>query len=267
MCIRTVIFVHKEKIVKLIDIESKKFSKIICGSNPFYGHSHFSEARNKEYLARFDDEYILKTIRVCLSKGINAVESSANERIWKIVSSLQSEAEIQYIGTTRIDETSGLKTHQKKLQFLLDIKADACVIHAQFADRPPKDDEIKGLGPLIDRIHENNLIAGISTHKVSTVELCEKMNYGIDFYLFPLNAAGVVYPGYDGKETVEDRIQLIQSIAKPFIIMKALASGRIPPCEGIPFVLENIKENDLVALGFGSAEEVEETLDIVEKYL
>lgn len=253
--------------MKLIDIEGKKFSKIICGSNPFYGHSHFSEARNKEYLVRFNDEYIIQTIRICLSKGINTVESCANERIWKIVSSLQSDTQIQYIGTTRIDETSGLKTHQKKLQFLLDIKADACVIHSQFVDRPQKVDEIKGLMPLIDQIHENNLIAGISTHKVSTVELCEKMNYGIDFYLFPLNPTGIVYPGYDGKETVEDRIQLIQNIAKPFIIMKALASGRIPPCEGIPFVLENIKENDLITLGFGSADEIEETLDIVEKHL
>ena len=31
-------------------------SKILCGANPFYGHSHFSEARNAEYLSRFDDE-------------------------------------------------------------------------------------------------------------------------------------------------------------------------------------------------------------------
>jgi hypothetical protein len=253
--------------VKLIDIKGKKFSKIICGTNPFYGHSHFSEARNKEYLARFDDEYIMQTIRTCLAKGINTVESSANVRIWELISSLQSDTKIQYIGTTRIDETSSLKTHQKKLQFLLDIKSDACVIHSQFVDRPTQAGEIKGLRPLIDRIHENNLIAGISTHKISTVELCEKMNYRIDFYLFPLNRAGIVYPGYDGKETVEDRIQLIQNIEKPFIIMKALASGCIPPCEGIPFVLENIKENDLIALGFGSTDEVEETLDIVEKHL
>ena len=253
--------------MKLIDIEGKKFSKVICGSNPFYGHSHFSKARNKEYLDRFDDEYIIKTIKVCLSKGINTVESCANERIWKIISSLQSDTKIQYIGTTRIDETSGLKTHQKKLQFLLDTKADACVIHSQFVDREPNIDEIKGLKPLVDRIHENNLIAGISTHKVSTVELCETKNYGIDFYVFPLNAAGIVYPGYDGKETIADRIQLIRGISKPFIIMKALASGRIPPCEGIPFVLENIKENDLVVLGFGSTDEIEETMSIFEKHL
>ncbi len=253
--------------MNLIDIKGKKFSKIICGSNPFYGHSHFSEARNKEYLHRFDDEYITKTIRMCLSKGINTVESCANDRIWEILSSLQSDAKIQYIGTTRIDETSPIKSHQKKLQFLLDIRADACVIHAQFVDRARKGDEINGLKSLIDRIHHHNLIAGISTHTISTVELCENMNYGVDFYLFPFNLTGMVYPGYDGKESVEDRIQLIQNIQKPFIIMKVLASGRIPPCEGIPFVLENIKANDLITLGFGSVYEVEESLEIVTTHL
>jgi hypothetical protein len=253
--------------VKLIDIKGKKFSKIICGSNPFYGHSHFSEARDREYLARFDDEYILRTIKVCLSRGINTVESCGNERICKIISSPGLDTKIQYIGTTRIDETSDLKTHQKKLRFLLDVKADACVIHSQFVDRPTNVDEVKGLKELIEKVHECNSIAGVSTHKVSTVELCEKENYEVDFYLFPLNAAGIVYPGYEGKETVKDRIQLIRDVSKPFIIMKAMGSGRIAPCEGIPFVLENIKENDLVTLGFGSIDEAEETLDIVEKYI
>jgi hypothetical protein len=252
--------------MQFVDIKGKKFSKIICGSNPFYGHSHFSEAKDKEYLNRFNDEYIIKVIQSCLSKGVNTIESSANERIWSLISSFQSDSKIQFIGSTRIDETSPIRSHQKKLKYLLDIKADACVIHAQFVDRPRKSDEIKGLKSLIDQIHEYNLIAGISTHKISTVETCEKMNYGIDFYLFPLNSAGIVYPGYDGTETVQDRINLIQNISKPFIIMKALASGRIRPCEGLPFVLENIKENDLITLGLGSTDEVEESLRIVEQY-
>ena len=66
----------------------KRFSKVICGTNPFYGHSHFSEARNREYLHRFTDSYITETIKFCLSKGINTIESCANERIWRIIKSL-----------------------------------------------------------------------------------------------------------------------------------------------------------------------------------
>ena len=141
------------------------------------------------------------------------------------------------------------------------------MIHAQLVDRPGKRDDIRGLQSLIDRIHDQKLLAGISTHQVSTVELCEKRNYGVDLYMFPVNLAGVVYPGYKGKETVRERVHLIKTVAKPFVVIKALASGRIPPEEGLPFVLEHMKEHDLLDLGIGSVEEAAESLDIVEKYL
>lgn len=252
--------------MKMIDIQGRRFSKVICGSNPFYGHSHFSEARNKEYLDRFNDIYIRDIIGKCLSKGINTVESCANERIWEIISSFKSDNEIRFIGTSRIDETSPIKSHQQKIQFLIEIKADVCVIHAQFTDRQRKTEDIKGLKELIDKIHAHNLLAGISTHMISTVEQSEKLKYGVDLYLFPLNLAGIVYPGYKGNESVEERIKLIQQTQKPFIIMKSLASGRIPPQEGLPFVLDNIKENDLITLGFGSIDEAEESIDIIENH-
>jgi hypothetical protein len=253
--------------MQTVEIQDTHFSKVICGTNPFYGHSHFSEARKKEYLNRFTDAYITETLTLCLSKGVNTIESCANERIWKIISTLNSEHHLNYIGTTRIDETSPMKSHQEKLDFLVEKKAAVCVLHSQFVDRPRKHDEINGLKRFIDRIHEHNLLAGISTHKVSTVELCEKKNYGVDVYLFPLNLLDFVYPSYDGKETVQERIQLIQSIQKPFIIMKSLAAGRIPPHEGLPFVLEHMKENDLITLGIGSIDEAAESIEIVEKYL
>ena len=250
-----------------VEIQGRSFSKVICGTNPFYGFSHFSEARNAAFLKKFTDDYIEKAITLCLSEGINTVESSANKRIWKIISELKVNHKIQFIGTTRVDETSALKSHQQKLQFLLEIKADVCVIHSQFVDRPSQKNQIKGLQQFVDRIHEQGLLAGISTHKVSTVELCEMNDYGIDLYLFPLNYLGYVYPGYEGKETVEERIQLIQQVPKPFVIMKSLAAGRIPPQEGLPFVLENSKAIDLISLGIGSAEEAKESIAIVETYL
>jgi hypothetical protein len=54
---------------------------------------------------------------------------------------------------------------------------------------------------------------------------------------------------------------------KPFVLMKALASGRIPPGEGLPFVLENGKPDDLITLGFGSIGEADESIGIIEKIL
>ena len=255
--------------MKQISIKGKYFSKVVCGTNPFYGSSHFSKARDIEYLTRCDDEYIKKVITRCLELGVNTVESSANERIHQILSDLRESfgTPIHFIGSTRIDKTSQMKNHQEKLKFLIENKADICVIHAQFVDRQRNTNEIKGLKRFVQQIHNAGLIAGISTHKASTIELCEKYDYGIDTYLFPLNKTGFVYPGYEGNESVGERIGIIQSTPKPFILMKTLGAGRIPPTEGLQFILENSKQSDIITIGLGSIEQVEESVGFIQEHL
>jgi hypothetical protein len=46
-----------------------------------------------------------------------------------------------------------------------------------------------------------------------------------------------------------------------------LAAGRILPEEGLHFIAENSKPNDLIPLGFGGLEEVAETIRIADQYL
>ncbi len=38
-----------------------------------------------------------------------------------------------------------------------------------------------------------------------------------------------------------------------------------PPAEGLPFIAENAKPNDLISLGFGTENEVVESLKLIEK--
>lgn len=255
--------------MQYVSIKDKTFSKIICGTNAFYARSHFSGARDKEYEQRFTDDYIKQVITVCKRYGVNTVESCANERIHHIVDDINhnSDAPLYFVGNTRIDHTSAMKSHQQKMTYLLEQRAEICLVHSQFVDRPHGNGDIKGLKPLLDKIHEAGLLAGISTHKISTVETCEEHDYPIDVYMFPLNMTGFIYPEYDGHETVEERLKLVNTCQKPFILMKALAAGRIPPDEGLPFVLANSKPNDMLSLGLGSIEEAEESLTIIEKCL
>ena len=133
--------------------------------------------------------------------------------------------------------------HREKLDYLVKNQADICVIHAQYVDRPRRGNTIAGLQRLVDDIHAAGLIAGISTHRVSTVEICEEQGYGVDVYLFPLNESGFVYPGYDGQETVNQRIETIKNTPKPFVLMKTLAAP--PPLtlqEGIARSIDMFKE-------------------------
>lgn len=253
--------------MKQVTIGALSFSKVLCGTNPFYGHSHFSEARDEEYQARFDDETIERTIGRCIDLGINTVESCANERIVSILSRLRQKTPepLHFVGSTRIDETSDIKSHQQKLSFLIENRAAICVVHAQYVDRPRRDDSIGGLARLIGKIHDAGLLAGVSTHRVDTVELCERQSYGVDTYLFPLNLSGFVYPGYRGSETVPERIDVVRNTPKPFILIKTFGAGRIPPDEGLQFIAENAKPNDLVSIGFGTEDEVSESVELAEK--
>jgi hypothetical protein len=266
--LKTSISTRGEPLVKQATIGHLAFSKLICGTNPFYGHSHFSEARNAEYRTRFDDEMIERTIQRCISLGINTVESSASERILSILSRLRDKNPelVHFVGSTRIDADSDIKSHQKKLSFLIENRAAVCVIHAQYADRPREGDSIGGLASLVEKIHNAGLLAAISTHRVETVEVCEQQGYGIDTYLFPLNLSGFVYPGYKGTESVQERIDIVRDTPKPFILIKTLGAGRIPPDEGLQFVAENAKPGDLVSIGFGSEDEVSEAVELVEKF-
>jgi hypothetical protein len=87
----------------------------------------------------------------------------------------------------------------------------------------------------------------------------------IDTYLFPLNLSGFVYPGYEGTESVQERINVVRNTPKPFILIKTLGAGRIPPDEGFQFIAENAKSGDLVSIGFAAADEVSEVVELTEK--
>jgi len=254
--------------MKRVRIGNLEFSKAICGTNPFYARSHFSAARDAEYRGRFDDAAIERMIRHCLDLGINAVESSASERIEGIVSRLRQETRktLHFVGSTRIDETSPMKSHDQKLEFLIARQAQICIIHAQYVDRISSPQGLQGLERLLDRVHSAGLLAGVSAHRVQTVELCEKLGDRVDTYLFPLNMTGFVYPGYVGKETVQQRADIVRGVAKPFILMKTLGAGRIPPDEGLQFVAANSKPNDVISIGFGTEEEIAEAVRLVEKH-
>lgn len=255
--------------MRLVLVHGRSFSKVICGTNAFYGRSHFSEARDAEYRERCDDDRVREIIAKCLEFGINTVESSANERILRIICELRQRLQnpIRFIGSTRIDQTSTMRSHQQKLKFLMENRADICVVHAQFVDRQRATDEIRGLRELVERIHDAGMIAGVSTHHVSTVKLCEDHDYRIDVYLFPLNRQGFVYPGYEGTDSVADRIRIVQDTPKPFILMKTLAAGRIAPSEGLQFALENAKPGDMVTLGLSSVQEAEESLSLAQAWM
>ena len=75
----------------------------------------------------------------------------------------------------------------------------------------------------------------------------------------------ILAPGFEGTDTVQERINLVRNTPKPFILIKTLGAGRIPPSEGLAFIAAHAKPNDLISVGFGTEGEVAESVELAEK--
>ncbi|MBT4822427.1 MAG: hypothetical protein HON70_42355 [Lentisphaerae bacterium] len=243
-------------------------SRIVCGTNPILGRSDLSKARMEHYRSHFTDKNVVDLICKCAEYGINTIETSVSDRMFGISDCVERRigAKMRMITSTRIDCSSDVKSHTLKCRMGIDRKSEAILVHDQQASQKPRNGEIPGLNRLLDMIHEAGIVAGISCHDARVVEFCEKHHPSIDVYLFPLNKNNHIYRGHCNSDSVEDRIDLINGIDKTFIIMKTLGAGRIPPDEALPFVLENIKDGDILTIGFGDPLEEEEAMEVYDDF-
>jgi hypothetical protein len=128
--------------MRKVNVSGVPMSRLVCGSNPFNARSHFSCARDAEYAARFSDDAVVQLLERALELGLDTYENSASERAWDVVSRLRRVGSVHFIGSTRIDDTSSMRSHAQKLRFLIERRAELCVIHAQHVERERPGGEI-----------------------------------------------------------------------------------------------------------------------------
>nr|HPO10090.1 hypothetical protein [bacterium] len=63
-----------------VSIEGIEISRLICGTNTFFGYSHFSPARDTFLVRHFTIDRIVEVMETLADAGINAIMSSPNEK-------------------------------------------------------------------------------------------------------------------------------------------------------------------------------------------
>jgi len=233
-------------------------SRMICGTNPFFGFSHFSAARDEWFREYFTDERIFQVMQKCDELGINAVISAPNERLHKLLDALADRTGRRWIWMCT-PGGSDASAVADGIRWCAAHKAEICMPHTSYTDSHlvPGENRVAGLQELTALIRDLGMIPGLSTHRPEAMTVCERAGYDIEVYVQPLNPIGFLCP----VET-DWTARVIRSTPKPVVAIKPLAAGRVMPPTGLPFVYSSIKENDAVAVGFMSAREVEEDVTI-----
>jgi len=238
-------------------------SRVMCGSNPFFGFSHFSHARDVWLREYFSIDRIVQVLEKCSDHGVNCVMSGVMQPMHDAIQAFKQKTgrEMVWVCTPAgkdIDEV------ERGIAWAAEHDAKICMPHTSHVDANLviSENRINGMERLCRAIRSHGMIPGISTHRPEALYIGVAAGYDLEAYILPLNVAGFLC----AVET-DWQARTIRECPKPVFCIKPLAAGRVMPPSGLGFVLTNIKPTDVVVMGFTSVHEVEENMTIVDQVL
>lgn len=233
-------------------------SRMIIGTNTFFGYSHFSAAKDVWLRRYFTDERIHEMLVACVECGLNATVSMPMERYRRIMDAVEKQAgrHIIWFATPGGATKEELKDNCK---LAADLGAEFCMPHTSYTDTHLNAAEniIYTMDEIFEHIRKLGMKTGFSTHLPGTLITGEKGGYDPDCYILPLNSIGFLC-----LVETDWQSRIIRQCPKPVICIKPLGAGRILPPTALDFVYRFIKPIDTVCVGMTSPEEVRENTAI-----
>ena len=232
-------------------------SRVICGSNTFFGFSHFSGARDRWLKRHFDVPKIVEVMAKCAELGVNCIVSCPEPRMQGMIQEVERLTGVHMVWIcTPWAQEEGIS---EGIRWCADHGVEICMPHTGWTDARLNvaKNEIEDLPPVLEQIRALGMKTGLSTHRPEVIVVGDSVGYDIDSYIQPFNVAGFLCP----VET-DWVARIIRGTPKPVICIKPLAAGRVMPEPGLGFVYRNNKPIDPVAIGFLSPEEAEEDIRI-----
>ncbi|MCW5980454.1 MAG: hypothetical protein KIT09_20395 [Bryobacteraceae bacterium] len=246
-----------------IRLGEHEITRLICGSNPFYGYSHFNRLFDQHMGEWMTPDRVLGVLRQCEQNGINT---------WQLHYSDRSVADVK-----RYREAGGkmpivilsdgrMRTDIGEVKVAAALKPIGIVHHGGWTDqkfRAGKMDEVRGF---LKAVRDSGVMVGLSMHNPAVMEYVEEKNWDIDFYMTCfyrvtrtrdeiVKELGEAPLGELFLEKDPERMtRVIRQTRKPCLAFKILAAGRRAnsPEEvatAFRYAYANIKAGDAVIVG------------------
>jgi len=280
----------------LVSLGSHRVTRLIVGSNPIYGYSHFNAQYDQHMREWFTDERIVKLLMDCEKAGINTWQASFNWDMKRQFPKLRGAGcNIQFIclvASWHFDEKSG-RTPEEVLKGTIqcadaaaEFKPLGVAFHGHATDLLFRAGKIDMLKEYIHHVHGMGIAAGISTHNPKILAALEEKGFANDFYM-----AGLQYVSRQKEDWMKEIGTLpldegwiasdpprmaaaVKKVSKPTLVYKILGAGR--KCnseeqkqEAISWAYKNIKPIDATIIGLYPrySDQVTETIKMVHEAL
>jgi hypothetical protein len=116
---------------------------------------------------------------------------------------------------------------------------------------------IRQMDQLARLIRERGLIPGLSTHMPESIIYADETNLDVETYISIYNSHGFLM-----QVEVDWVHRVIQNAKKPVMTIKPMAAGQLRPLQGLTFVWNTIRPQDMVTVGTLTPREASEVIEI-----
>ena len=257
-----------------VRLGEQEVSRFLLGSNPFSGFSHQSPETDMRMQRYYTAERIKQTLKEAEAAGVTGMVGRLDAHMCRLMLEYRNEGgSLCWFGQSCPEYGEVGPSLQRALRY----DAQGMYVHGGYVDMLLAQDRIEELIPVVDRIHEAGLTAGIAGHNPDVFRWAEKRGLEVDFYMCCYyNSAhrderAEHVPGQKEWFLEEDRrimTDLIQDLSRPVIHYKIMAAGRNDPRKAFRYAAQKMRPGDAVCVGVYTEEKpdmVAENVALLEK--
>lgn len=237
-----------------VQLGTLEVSRLILGSNPFWGYSHKSAQLDEEMRRFHTDERIMTILEEAASCGLTALASPPDERWRKLWARYRAEG-----GRLKhwISQCHGAP-EQMLQEIDRSVEAGAAAIFIQGArvEEQFGQGRFETLRTWIEHIKKAGLPAGAAAHWPEIHPELERRGFPTDFYfqcLFNASKSNDYSPAER-----ERAAATIAQLKKPVVAYKILAAGRLTAAEGFEYAFGHIRRKGGVCVGIFAANAIDQ---------
>ncbi|MBL7219619.1 MAG: twin-arginine translocation signal domain-containing protein [Phycisphaerae bacterium] len=239
-----------------IKLGKLKVSRLILGSNPFFGFAHGNPQGSSSDMKKwYTEQRIMSVLDQSAERGITAVWTPSYERWISVWNKYRTSGGKLPIWIGQPDKYDTMAEH---ITACAKNGGKAICIQGACVDKAFSRKKFDLVRKWLDLIHSFDLPAGIATHKPETHLIAEEKKLPTDFY-----HQCVYQPENYKHDCWEKAIATIRQLDKPVVAYKVLAAGRLAPKKAFADLLKQIKPKDGLCVGVfpkkNSGEIVEDT--------
>lgn len=246
-------------------VEGLSLSRMIIGTNWFFGWSHTSKAKDNYIKANLTTPKIADILEVFLQAGVDTMMGMIEHPGMKeAVEEAQHRTgrKILFITTPTLNTEDGaaaLGEVERTIEKNARLGASLCLPHQCVTDKllDHRARKFINMPRYCAMIRRHGMIPGLSTHVPESLVYADETGLDVGTYIQIYNAAGFLMP-----LEVDWIHRIIWDAKHPVITIKPMAAGRLLPLVGLGFVWGTIREQDMVTVGANTADEAKECIEI-----